>query len=231
MRPWSNATIRDCAACQWLSAGPRARCRGGGELRGSEVRRALGHAVRDCGALCPGLVFVQPRFDVYKEVSAQIREIFLGLYPLGGAAVARRGLPRRHPDRRQLRSCDRHGAGHPCPDPGADGPDGVRWNLLQQVPREAGLGSSQAERADSRSRRRWDPTLSSTWRSDDFTASVPLPRQRCTRSASAPAPTCVNHRSFLTQHFGKAGAHLLQDCLGHRRAAGGPRPAAQVSGL
>ncbi len=32
--------------------------------------------------LCPDLVFVKPRFDVYKEVSRQIREIFLEYTPL-----------------------------------------------------------------------------------------------------------------------------------------------------
>ena len=32
--------------------------------------------------LCPELVFVKPRFDVYKEVSQQIREIFLEYTPL-----------------------------------------------------------------------------------------------------------------------------------------------------
>ncbi len=32
--------------------------------------------------LCPELVFVKPRFDVYKEVSRQIREIFLDYTPL-----------------------------------------------------------------------------------------------------------------------------------------------------
>jgi len=32
--------------------------------------------------LCPDLVFVKPRFDVYKEVSRQIREIFLDYTPL-----------------------------------------------------------------------------------------------------------------------------------------------------
>ena len=40
------------------------------------LRRALGHAVDHGHAECPELVFVQPRFDVYRAVSRQIRAIF-----------------------------------------------------------------------------------------------------------------------------------------------------------
>ncbi len=52
------------------------------ELRGAQVRRALGDAVGDGQAPLPELVFVKPRFDVYKEVSRQIREIFPDYTPL-----------------------------------------------------------------------------------------------------------------------------------------------------
>ena len=37
---------------------------------------------------CPDLVFVRPRFDVYKAVSQQVRAIFARYTPLDPAAVA-----------------------------------------------------------------------------------------------------------------------------------------------
>ena len=51
------------------------------------TRRASSACARRCPRstakrLCPELVFVQPRFDVYKEVSRQIRAIFLDYTPL-----------------------------------------------------------------------------------------------------------------------------------------------------
>ena len=42
-------------------------------LRGPCLRRALGHVL---GRRCPELVFVRPRFEVYKAVSVQIRAVF-----------------------------------------------------------------------------------------------------------------------------------------------------------
>jgi DNA polymerase-4 len=45
------------------------------ELRSLQVRRALGDAVRDGQAAGPDLIFVKPRFEVYKAVSQQIRDI------------------------------------------------------------------------------------------------------------------------------------------------------------
>ena len=38
---------------------------------------------------CPELLFVKPRFDVYKEVSLQIRGIFAVIHPPHRAAVTR----------------------------------------------------------------------------------------------------------------------------------------------
>ena len=43
---------------------------------------------------CPDLIFVKPRFDVYKEVSLQIRAIFAE-YPCSRAVVSRRSVSRR----------------------------------------------------------------------------------------------------------------------------------------
>ena len=45
---------------------------------------------------CPDLIFVKPRFDAYKAISLQIRDIFAAYTPDHRAAVARRGLSRCH---------------------------------------------------------------------------------------------------------------------------------------
>src|SRR4029434_403979 len=50
------------------------------EARTFGVRSAMPSATAK--RLCAELVFVKPRFDVYKEVSRQIREIFLDYTPL-----------------------------------------------------------------------------------------------------------------------------------------------------
>src|SRR5499427_8751286 len=50
------------------------------EARQFGVRSAMPSATAE--RLCPELVFVRPRFDVYKEVSRQIRDIFLEYTPL-----------------------------------------------------------------------------------------------------------------------------------------------------
>jgi DNA polymerase-4 len=50
------------------------------EARKFGVRSAMPSATAK--RLCPELVFVKPRFDVYKEVSRQIRDIFLEYTPL-----------------------------------------------------------------------------------------------------------------------------------------------------
>jgi DNA polymerase-4 len=50
------------------------------EARKFGVRSAMPSATAK--RLCPELVFVKPRFDIYKDVSRQIREIFLDYTPL-----------------------------------------------------------------------------------------------------------------------------------------------------
>jgi DNA polymerase-4 len=47
-----------------------------GELRGTRLWRAIGDAVEQSNAQMPDLVFVPPRFEVYRTVSHQIRSIF-----------------------------------------------------------------------------------------------------------------------------------------------------------
>ena len=58
---------------------------------------------------CPELIFVPPRFDVYRAVSRQIRDDFRRLHAVDRTAVARRGLSRR--DRQSARPSDRLGDG------------------------------------------------------------------------------------------------------------------------
>lgn len=60
------AVARDASRCVVTTASYEARRYG--------VRSAL--SVATAKRLCPRLIFVPPRFDVYKRVSAQIREIF-----------------------------------------------------------------------------------------------------------------------------------------------------------
>src|SRR3954449_6441845 len=50
------------------------------EARAFGVRSAMASVT--ARRKCPELVFVKPRFEVYKEVSAQIREIFAEYTPL-----------------------------------------------------------------------------------------------------------------------------------------------------
>ena len=78
----SSATIPRCAASRWPWA---ARQRGvvlaaSYEARKFGVRSAMPSATAK--RLCAELVFVKPRFDVYKEASRQIRAIFLEYTPL-----------------------------------------------------------------------------------------------------------------------------------------------------
>ena len=85
------------------------------EARGFGVRSAMPSTV--AMRKCAELVFVPPRFDVYREVSNQIRAIFVG---------DREGNQGAH-----LRGNHAHGLGR---------------NLLQQVSREDRIGLSQAKR-------------------------------------------------------------------------------------
>jgi nucleotidyltransferase/DNA polymerase involved in DNA repair len=57
------------------------RRRGGCHLRGQEVRRPLRHGFDDGATPMPDLIFVPPRFDVYREISQQIRTIFAEYTP------------------------------------------------------------------------------------------------------------------------------------------------------
>ena len=77
MRPWNSAKIRHCAAFPSLLAG--AGPRGVVAAASYEARKFGVHSAMSSVAArrkCPELVFVSPRFDVYRAVSQQIRAIY-----------------------------------------------------------------------------------------------------------------------------------------------------------
>ena len=81
-RPWSSATTRRCAAFPSRSA---ARERGVVAAASYEARRfGIRSAMASVTARqrCPELVFVWPRFDVYRAVSQQIHGILARYTPL-----------------------------------------------------------------------------------------------------------------------------------------------------
>ena len=92
---------------------------------------------------CPDLIFVQPRFDAYKAISLQIREVFAE-YTDHRAVVARRGVSRCHRKSQGHHLGDTDRGRNPGTDSHRNRAHGFRRRLLQQVPRQACLGSPQA---------------------------------------------------------------------------------------
>ncbi len=83
MPPSSSATIRSFAVNPWRSVG--ARERGVVAAASYEARKFGVHSAMPSVTAqrrCPELIFVKPRFDVYKAVSNQIRAIFAEYTPL-----------------------------------------------------------------------------------------------------------------------------------------------------
>ena len=95
---------------------------------------------------CPDLIFVKPRFDVYRAVAQQIRAIFADYTDLIEPLEPRRGLSRRDrgPAGPRQRAGDRRG--YPPPDPGGDRADRLGRRQLLQVHRQARLRPQQARR-------------------------------------------------------------------------------------
>ena len=83
MRPWSSAIIRICAAnrSRWAarrsvaSSPPQA-------TKPANSAFALRCSRLTAKRQCPDLIFVRPRFEVYKAISRQIREIFAEHTPI-----------------------------------------------------------------------------------------------------------------------------------------------------
>ena len=127
---------------------------------------------------CPDLIFVKPRFEVYKAVSQQIRDDLRRAHADHRAAVARRGLSRRHREPAGNSAGARRRARHPRQDQGGDRPQRVGRHLLQQVPGEARLRSPQAERPVRHHARRWGRRSSKPCLSANSTASDRRPPRR-----------------------------------------------------
>ena len=96
---------------------------------------------------CPDLIFVKPRFEVYKQVSWQIPRDLSGAHAHHRTALARRGLSRCDREPPGDRDRDRDRAIDPGENTHRDWADGVGRRLVQQVPRQARLRPSQARRA------------------------------------------------------------------------------------
>ena len=210
-RPSSSATTRTCAAGPWPSA---ARASGAWwrRLRTRPRRFGVRSAMPSVTARrkCPDLIFVKPRFEVYKAVSVQIRAIFADYTPLIEPLVPRRGLPRRDREPEGDGVGDRDRRGDPGDDPGRDGPDRLGGGVLQQVPGQAGLRPEQARRPVRHHAHAWDRPSSRRCRSGAFTGSGRRPRPRWQRlGIRTGADLKANRCLLLERHFGKAGPVLL----------------------
>ena len=116
------------------------------EARAFGVRSAIpmARAVR----LCPSLVIVRPDFARYSAASHAVFEIFRARDAARRAAVARRGVSRRHRERVGRGARPRGRAAAEGADPRGDRTDGVGRRRAQQVPREDRVGVEEARRPD-----------------------------------------------------------------------------------
>ena len=115
-------------------------------VRGPGLRRPLGHARRPGGPALPaGGVPAAAHGPLPRGVAPDHGPV-PPLHAAGGAAVRGRGLPRRHrkPPWRTLRHPA--GPGDPRRDPRDHRPDRLGRGLLQQVPRQGGLGETETRR-------------------------------------------------------------------------------------
>ena len=95
---------------------------------------------------CPELVFVKPRFDVYRAVSQPDPRDLRRLHRSDRAVEPRRSLSRRERGPPRARQRPRHRRGYPRPHRGGDRADRVGRGQLLQVHRQAGVGPEQARR-------------------------------------------------------------------------------------
>jgi DNA polymerase-4 len=177
---------------------------------------------------CPELVFVKPRFDVYKAVSQQIRAIFADytdlIEPLSldeaylDVTEDRRGLGSARAIAEDIRRRIREETGSP-PRPGSA--------IASSSPSSPPTRTSPTACASSRRTRarRSSPRC----RSSASTASGRSPRRRWSGSASTPAPTS---RAWslpqLEAHFGSSGRLVLAHRRGIDEREVQARPALQI---
>ena len=144
---------------------------------------------------CPDLVFVHPRFDVYKAVSRRDSGRLPTLHRPRRAPVAGRGLSRCHREPCRHRHRDRDRVRHQGPRsrrrPGSMRPPASPTTSFSP----SSPPTTTSRTGFSSSRREPVRPSSSGWRSAVSMASARRRRRRCTGSASAPAPTSRPSRS------------------------------------
>ena len=146
------------------------------EARKFGVRSAMPSATAK--RLCAELVFVKPRFDVYKDVSRQIREIFLEYTPLVeplsldeaylDVTTNLKNMPLASEIAREIRARILE----------QNRPHRLGRHLLQQVPGQARVGPSQAQRPDRDPAGERGGLRRGRCRSPSSTASGPRQRRR-----------------------------------------------------
>ncbi len=159
MRPWSSVTTSALRG-QPVAVGGRQRgvvMAASYEARKFGVRSAMPSVTAK--RMCPELVFVKPRFDVYKGSVASDPRNLPRLHAAGGAALARRGLSRRDDESQRHAARVRDRPRDPRPHPRAHRPHRVSRYLLQQVSGQARIRPSQAERPRRRSCREKGPAF------------------------------------------------------------------------
>ena len=95
--------------------------------------------------MCPELIFVPPRFDVYRDVSRQIRAIFLDYTPLVEPLSLDEAYLDVTDNLKNMPSATRDRRRDPRAHPGEDRAHRLGRRFLQQVPGQARLGLSQAQ--------------------------------------------------------------------------------------
>jgi len=96
---------------------------------------------------CPDLIFVKPRFEVYREVSLQIRAIFAEHTPIIEPLSLDEAYLDVAENLQDIATATEIARLNPGEDTLRDWADGVGRHLLQQVPRQARFRPSQARRA------------------------------------------------------------------------------------
>ena len=178
---------------------------------------------------CPDLIFVKPRFDVYKAVSLQIREIFAEYTPI----IEPLSLDEAYLDVTEnlqgIATATRDRGDDPGEDPRRNRPHSLRGCLLQQVPRQARLGSPQARRplrhhAEDGAGLRRDPAGRevSRRRAGDQRAKMNAARDR-DRARPPRADACLPSAALR-----EGRRLLLLDRARRRRTAGPSRPDPQI---